>query len=493
MKKIYLKAFSALMIGASLTSCGDEFLDTKIYNGIDLDSGLNSVDNIGYALNGTYDRLYRYYFAGNYSTLIGDIGSDITYWNNETNHFNSIYQFNYADTDIYLDNIWEYGYKVADNSARIIEAALKLYDGATDAEKADIDLYLAEAYGLRAYAHLAMANVYGHQVMVNGTSFASEPGIVVVDAPKSVTEEITRSTVGDTYTSIVSDLKNSIAKFESLGEDRGDLFYFNLAAAYGLLARTSLYLENYDDAINYADKAIQASGITSLTYTADGYKALFNGGASNSESMFALAIDASNNWSANSCGTLFTTYGYNPSPYLLSLYGENDVRLAVIDKFSPKSSDVVPVYAGGKFSAYGSGNTAYATNYLINAPEMFLIKAESSLKKGNADAARQALLVVAKRNLDITSVNDLPSGNSELMQFIKDERARELFQEGHRLWDLRRWDENANLYAYNWPDITFRFKNVKVSNIVFPIPQAEINTHAGVEQTPDWNKTRPQE
>ena len=36
----------------------------------------------------------------------------------------------------------------------------------------------------------------------------------------------------------------------------------------------------------------------------------------NTESMFALAITQTDNWSANSCGTLWSSYNYSPSPKL---------------------------------------------------------------------------------------------------------------------------------------------------------------------------------
>ena len=150
------------------------------------------------------------------------------------------------------------------------------------------------------------------------------------------------------------------------------------------------------------------------------------------------------------------------------------------------STAAVPVYAGGKFAAYGSGNPAYATNYLVNAPEMFLILAEANLKLNNLNAAQEALLVVAKRNLEITSVADLPADAAGLYAFLKDERARELFQEGLRLWDLRRWGDPAQVEAYNAPNIAFRYNDYDISNLVYPIPESEINANWGVTQTEGW-------
>lgn len=139
---------------------------------------------------------------------------------------------------------------------------------------------------------------------------------------------MSRSTIGESYTAIVDDFKNALTHFTAAGGDRKSLVYLNQAATYGLLARTYLYLEDWDNAIDNAQKALEEAKITTLTYGSS-YKALYNNGTSNSESMFALAISATQNWSANSSGTLWSTYNYSPSPKLLSLYGKDDCRTTI--------------------------------------------------------------------------------------------------------------------------------------------------------------------
>ena len=489
MKKLYIKAIGALLLGGSMVGCGDSFLDTDIYNGIDIDSGLNSVTNIGYALNGTYYRLFYYYFAGNYATSFGDIASDLSYWNHETNHFSDIYTFAPTSTDLYLEDIWDYGYKVVDNSSRIIKAGTEMT--VEESEEAELDMYLAEAYALRAYGHFVLVNIFGHQVKVDGQDFSSKPGIVLVDQPITPSDKVSRATVGETYTSIIKDLKLAIEYFDKAGQSKGTPLYFNPAAVWGLLSRVYLYMEDYQNSIDAAQKALTIGGVSTLATTDASYKALYNGELSNNESFFCLAINTTTNWSANSCGTLWSTYSYSPSPYLQSIMAENDVRRAVWG-WASNTTPSVPWFTSGKFGAFGlGGNSAYGTNYLINAPEMFLNQAESYVKQKNADNAKAALLTVAKRNPAITSVDDLPSDLTALMSFIQEERARELFQEGHRLYDLRRWDVKANLYATGAPEIDWLLKNVKVSDCVYPIPDAEINTKAGVTQNEGWNSTFP--
>ena len=469
MKKNILKVFAIATFGFGLSSCGESFLETDYYQGIDAEGGLSSVNNISTALNGAYYNLFYYPFAGNYAINIGDIPTDISYWNSKTNHFNNIYSYTVVDTDTYLNSIWEYGYKVADNATRVIQASQALYEGSNTEEKAQLDQLMAEAYALRGYAELMLVNIYAHQVKVNGTDFSSEPGIVVLDqAPIEALAQVSRSTVGESYSAILSDFDNAISHFDAAGGDRGSILYMNKAAVYGLLARTNLYLENWGEAKQNAQQALTEKGIKTLTYDATAYAALFSGNTSNTESLLSLAITQVDNWSANSAGTLWSTYNYSPSPKLQALYGANDCRTSIFG-WSDESTAAAPVFTGGKYSQHSSNNPAYATNYLVNAPEMYLIMAEADVETGDLSNARNSLLTVAKRNADITSVDDLPATADELKSFIKDERARELFQEGLRLYDLRRWDEAADVYAIQAPNVAFTYTGYKISNFVFPL------------------------
>lgn len=504
MKKSIINSLFVVALATSLTSCGDKFLETEMSNGIDYEEALNTTPKIGTALNGAYYQLMHYTFAGNYATMIGDMASDIVYKSGTSNHFNTFNQFRYTDTDVYLNNIWSEGYAVVDNASRVINAVDEIFPNEEDGNnQAYLLVYQAEAKCLRAYAYLSMVNIFCHQAMVDGTSYLDQPGLVIGNVPLTDTSnipDVKRSTIGETYDYIIKDLKDALEIFETIG-DQGYLFYFGGASASGLLARTYMYLENWDEAINAANDAIAWSGINTLTYDADDYFRLYASQASNNESLFALAIDDVYNWSANSCGTLYTNYGYSYSPYLWSLYGDEDCRTSILywwygnQQFYQWEAPQLcfqrtPNFGGGKFN-YGGGNTALATNYLINAPEMFLIQAEGYLNNGDISSAQKYLLTVAKRNNAITSTNDLPSDADGLKEFIIDERARELFQEGHRLWDLRRWNNECNLYAIGAPNIGFGINGVKCGDIVFPIPIDEINAGYGVTQNAGWQNTRP--
>lgn len=140
MKRNIFKALAVVALAASLTSCGDDFLETKNYKGVDVDNGLSNASAVANAVNGEYYWLHNYRFAGNYAINIGEIPTDLAYWNAATGHFDDIYQFTFTDQDNYLYGIWNYGYKVVDNSARAIKAAKSLYGVSSEEDKVTFDV-----------------------------------------------------------------------------------------------------------------------------------------------------------------------------------------------------------------------------------------------------------------------------------------------------------------------------------------------------------------
>lgn len=490
MKTTYIKSLAALLLAGSLASCGDKFLETDMFGQVDSATALNNVENIGYALNGAYYALSYYEFAGTEATIWGDLASDVTYWNQKSAHFNDLYQFQPKNTSVLLKDVWEYGYKVIDNATRIIVAAEEIAPTLKNEEEvALLKRYQAEAHALRAYAELVLVNGFAHQVKVNGKDYSAEPGIVLVSTPVGANDNVKRSTVGETYTAIENNLSKALQLFDEAGEYSEELVYFTPAAVKGLQARVYLYEEKWAEAAQAAKDALELGNVSELVITPTAYRSLYNGGGSNYESFFYLAIDQQTNWSANSSGTIWSTYSYSPSPWLSSVMADDDCRRAVWG-YSSDSTPNIPIFTGGKFQNL-SGNPAVGTCYLINAPEMFLIQAEAALQQNKVTEAADYLLAVAKRNPAITSTADLPSDKDGLYSFLKDERARELFQEGHRLWDLRRWGKGANIYATGAPSVKWTFSNYNVSDCVYPIPDDEINTGAGVTQNSGWQSTFP--
>ena len=64
------------------------------------------------------------------------MAGDMAYLNGSANHWTTINHYSVTADDSYLSSIWEYGYKVVDNSARIIKAGKELESTTADSDKA---------------------------------------------------------------------------------------------------------------------------------------------------------------------------------------------------------------------------------------------------------------------------------------------------------------------------------------------------------------------
>ncbi|MFI3266976.1 MAG: RagB/SusD family nutrient uptake outer membrane protein [Rikenellaceae bacterium] len=475
MKKISYKIASMLLAVVMLSSCGNGFLDTEYTGGVDSEDAYSSVSNIEVALNGAYNRLADDEFAGAYTTIIGDIASDLGSHSSATTHYLSHFNYTILATDGYLESIWSTGYRIIDMCSKIIEA----HDNFEDTDYEDLIPTVAQAYALRAYAHYQLVNIFAVAYKVEGatiTDNGSQPGIVVVDSPVELGSTVTRSTIAQTYTAINSDIDDAIALFNQSAVYSGTVM--NRASTYALKARVALMACDYETAITAADNALAAASSDlgkdgSLFASASAMISAYASVADNCENITYIVKSVEDNLSAYSLGTAYGDYGLSYNSTLTDMLSASDMRAAAYSEYAGK-------YAGA------SGNPAVANVRVFAMPELYLIKAEANIKKSSADvaAAQEALLVVASRDTDIASTSDLPSTVEDLDSFIQDERARELFYEGHRVYDLRRW---GNLVTVT----DGKYTNFDISKFSCPIPSSEINSGYGVEQTENWSSYLP--
>ncbi len=115
---------------------------------------------------------------------------------------------------------------------------------------------------------------------------------------------------------------------------------------------------------------------------------------------------------------------------------------------------------------------------------MHLILAEAYAHTGDLVKAKEHLFFTAKRNTALTE-NDLPATQTELLDFIAQERRRELFEEGFRWFDARRTGERIDVS-------NGAYRDFDVAAFVYPIPASEINAGFGVEQNKGWENAMPE-
>ncbi|KUJ61296.1 hypothetical protein AR687_14015 [Flavobacteriaceae bacterium CRH] len=329
-----------------------------------------------------------------------------TIWGNSYTWQEKIYDPSQGDSD------WNGLYKAIYYSNVILDGVMSS-EGGSDADKKEI---YAEAFVHRAFAYLQLVNVYGPQF--DPASANSEKAVPLLLKPE-LFSSLDRSTVGQVYDQIISDLQSALAN------DIQDTPPFNVLpskrAVYALLARTYLYMGSYQLSLDNAEKALNMQNtLIDLKTFASGYS--YPVLIQNPEVIFSK--------------TLLLAYNGAPlSPELLNSFESNDLRY---NYYTAPGTSYYPTYTGRGFGinfySYTNG-----INVGVSVPEMYLIAAECYARLGQPEKAVENLNILrAKRYKAATAYEVAATTNSEALNLALVERQKELIGRGFRWFDQRR-------------------------------------------------------
>ena len=210
-------------------------------------------------------------------------------------------------------------------------------------------------------------------------------------------------------------------------------------------------MQNWSEAADYARKALALdSSLQDLRNWNDGYPISAESAEvvfSNGSSCFGNTIFLYPN-RANRYGGEYTyAPTYTISDHLLSLYDRNDARIGAYITNKDDISNRCWSYKkiNNSTTHFNTYNTA-SDVFCLRTAEAYLLLAEAEAQMGNdAEACRQLNLL---RNKRIEDAEDISLSGASLITFIREERERELCLEGHRWFDLRRYQVDAQ-YPYS--------------------------------------------
>lgn len=407
---------------------------------------------------------------------LGDLAADVTFMDGSSGHLQSIYTYTITAELGDLENIWNYGYKVIDRTTRTINGGVDvLKKNVSNEDKKSVNTSIAQAYGLRAYAAFILVNIYGLPYSAKNLNTL---GLVVVDKkPIELFEKISRSTVQQTYQQILADIASSKKYFQDGSQESG--YKFGYAALLSLEARVNLFMGEYDLAITAANSALALMSKGAVILDRTKYTDMWKSTTLTDEDIFTIAKIESDNLSANSLNTLYSTYGGFVNPQQVELYAENDLRRGLL-RFDEQNNG----WRGLKYDGTAT-NKAVSNIRIFSVPELYLILAECYAQKDLIADSQANLLKVAQRNPVIKTINDLPANKIDLLTFIYEENGREFFQEGHRWFDLRRTGSTMN--RTSGPK---KIVNYAVYNFRYPIPTYEVDA-SKIEQNDKWSDDLP--
>ena len=278
---------------------------------------------------------------------------------------------------------------------------------------------LAQAKIHRAWFYFQLSNFYGTDY-TSGTS-ASSLAVPLILVPGQV-ERPKRATVKEVYDQIILDLKDAIATKE-LPAMGVDIIHPGLAAAHVLLARTYLYMGDYDNALKEAENGLAIKKELLNYKDVKSYPVTLLEQAKNPEVMLAkVGIDED-----------YYRYfgGFIRGDYeLLESFGWNDKRKEL----------AFPNYSNLFLGREGK----MTFNYSIGVPEAMFIKAECLARKGQVDAALALLNEIRANRLSGT--DNLSSNVNDILPLVFSEKRKEfIFHGGIRLFDLKRMNRDPKL------------------------------------------------
>lgn len=425
-----------------------------------------------------------------------------------------------------FDN-WTWGYNWVTQINRFLDG---LKTKGTHLPKALQERAEAEARFFRAHVYFMMARRYDANLIV----FPELPALGQGDRALSTPDQV--------WDFIQDDLEFAAQYLPS--KDAAPRGKLTMGAAQGLLARTMLYAGRWQAAADAA-KAVMGMGYD----LHPDYASLFTmrriDGRENKESVLEFGYikpDLAYNFDAMfappgesgycnatptenlvseyemSDGTPFSWYAHASNPYANR---EPRFYASILYNGAQWKGRTIEAFEGGRDGWGLGGNTtstgyyirkfldpemkAFDTNdftyYYMRFAEVLLIYAEAQAELGDIPEALTALNRVRSR-VKLPAV--AAAGKEDFMKKLRHERMVELAFEGHRFWDLRRWDlakttlGNTHLNGvkpvkqgattvYELVDCDNGRTRIYLDKYKrFPIPYTEIKSNKLIEQFEEW-------
>ncbi len=470
-----------ILVGCTVliaSSCSDDFLDLTPEDAISNENFLATVEDFQSAIVGGYSQMALADWYGRYMLLIPDImGNDIKA-NASANRGAAWALYTGGPTTDQNENreFWQELYEAINIANAMINAD---YTPPTS-QQAEFNQVLGEAYAIRAIAHFDLVRLFGQPYTLNNGASAGVPVVTEFDQNSLPS----RNTVAEVYAQVISDFQQAI---NLMTIAPGTATTFSREAAQGLLARVYLYQGDWANAEAQAT-AVVNSGRFALTAFAD-YPTMFLDGNS-SEAMLEMSMTLADNRGADHIGGMYKETGYGdylPSQDLLSLFSATDVR-GTLFLFDTNLDNTIFASADGlgrRVDKWPSAGAAIATDNIsvIRYSEVLLIRAEARARAGGNDAGAIADLDAIRFRSDPSATATALSGQA-LIDEIMLERRRELYAEGHQIFDLSRTGSDMVRTDCSTPGAcTFTFPN---DRFILAIPQVELDTNPQMVQNPSY-------
>ena len=490
------KVAIVLAVAFGLTSCLDKMPADAIPEG----QGMKTFSDAEQTLTGIYNAYMSGALYSGYLTLLPDIQADLVHAvQGNSNTYGPVWEWDIKPTNTEMTSVYGALYTVIARCNFYLDQVDELRAGLTDDERITyLDYYTGEVYCARANAYAELLKCFCEAY---DPSTAHQQQGVAIDSTYFGAKPQGRSSLKESYEFVIKDLK----KAEELLDEENDYYtnpYVTKAAANALHARVALYMQDWTTAIEYSTTVIEnkAFSLASSSVYASGTDPIQGGTRTYTYVDYMWTHDLATEiiWQigftlssyGGMLGQVFLNFNtdytyfypdYMPSEWTIGLYTPSDARrtayfrtlqtgyqgnpnLTLLVKYFGNESDFIPYNI---FHVSQPKPIRLAEMYLIRA-EAYCRAAQPNFGKANADLRTLA----SARSASVKVVND-----KNWLDVISEERVKELYMEGFRLHDLKRWNKGFKRVnqssAQHGPGSTLEIKAGDY-RMVWPIPQHEI-------------------
>ena len=302
---------------------------------------------------------------------------------------------------------------------------------------------VGEAYALRAMAYFDLVNLFAKPY--NAATAGSDKGIPLA-LEIDLEQVFVPQSVEVVYNQIISDTDEAKNLINIDTQTKGINYRFSKAALYTLESRVYLYQQQWQKSLDAANKALAInSNLVDLKAT----------------SVFATKFDSKESILALEDG------------YINGLKGASYASPDLIAAYSKTTDLRFPLYflaSGSRFRIQKGGNDDQKCTFRTS--ELYLTKAETSLKLNNLANAKTTVLDFIKNRYTAAGYTQLESdinamNAADLTNFILEERHREFAVEGQRWFDLRRTSQKQIVHTFDGDNYTL-IQNDPRYTIIYP-------------------------
>ncbi len=507
----YIKFTWILFFVFVVFSCTDD-LERYPTNGITSETQFSTLDGYTQGLATIYGQannngenwsggLFREYF----NLQEAPTDETIVYWNALTE---SIWTSGSAETT------WEYSVLMksiayANNFLNEAEPGKVASRGFSGADADLIELYVAEARFLRAWYYWMLMDLFGNP------PFATEETLAKGEIPRQIQRA-----------DLFEYIENELLAVESqlMAPRQNEYGRIDKAAAWALLARLYLNgkvytsIDYYTEAITYCKKVIDAGYSLESEYA---WLTLGDNHLCTNEFIFSIPFDnvEVKTWQGtnymvlgasgltkdmNGLGTHWSSFAFKPE--FVDLFPSTDpgIDSRAMMYTDGRTKDIENISNSTQgYSAYKYRNfdrngdliphpgdvTMSDVDFpVIRLAEIYLIYAEAVLRGGTGGDEATALTYINKiRERAYQNANGNITINEMTLDFILDERGRELYWECHRRTDLIRFDKfTSPEYLWAWKGGIKEGKGLPSHLVIYPIPNGDEAANPYVNQNPGY-------